>query len=178
MSTQTTVTLKVSGAGLEQTSQIVLNPAPTPPPPPPPIIIVNDAQPMLSAINAVRAQGRMCGTTSYPAVPALKWNTELETAAYLHSKDMAERNYFAHTNPEGLAPWDRMKAQGYNFSYAGENIAAGQPTLEAVVDGWVKSPGHCQNLMSPNFTEVGMGRFDKSGTQYGVYWTQDFGKPL
>jgi len=177
---QTTVTLKVAGAGLEQTSQIVLNPAPPPPPPPPPpIIIVNDAQKMLAAINAVRAQGQTCGTTSYPAVPALTWNTKLETAAYLHSKDMAERNYFAHDTPEGVSPWDRMKAQGYSsFSAAGENIAAGQPTLEAVIKGWVNSPGHCQNLMSASFTEVGMGRFDKAGSTYGVYWTQDFGKPL
>jgi len=91
---------------------------------------------------------------------------------------MAERNYFAHDTLEGVTPWDRMKAQGYSFRAAGENIAAGQPTLEAVVQGWVDSPGHCQNLMSADFTEVGMGRFDKAGSTYGVYWTQDFGKPL
>ena len=173
---QTTVTLRVAGAGLEQSAQIVLSPALTPPPPP--IIIVNDAQKMLAAINAVRVQGRMCGTTSYPVVPALTWNAKLEQAAFLHSKDMAERNYFAHNTLEGVSPWDRMKAQGYSFRAAGENIAAGQITLEAVMQGWVDSPGHCQNLMSAGFTEVGMGRFDKAGSTYGVYWTQDFGKPL
>jgi len=175
VSTQTTLTLRVTGAGLERTSQIVIVPAP---PPPPPIIIVNDAQKMLAAINAVRAQGRMCGTTSYAAVPALTWNSKLEQAAFLHSKDMAERNYFAHDTLEGVSPWDRMKAQGYSFRAAGENIAAGQSTLEAVIQGWVDSPGHCQNLMSAGFSEVGMGRFDKAGSTYGVYWTQDFGKPL
>jgi uncharacterized protein YkwD len=173
---QTVVTLKVVGAGLERSATITLNPAPivivdTPAPTP------SDSQTMLSAINAVRAQGRNCGSTAYPAVPALKWNAMLERTALLHSQDMANRNYFDHTNPEGKEPWDRMTAQGYLWSAAGENIAAGQRTLQAVMQGWVDSAGHCKNLMSPGFTEVGMARFDKAGTPYGAYWTQVFGKP-
>ena len=176
VSSQTVVTLKVVGAGLERSATITLNPVPvvivdTPAPTP------SDTLKMLSAINAVRAQGRNCGSITYPAVPALKWNALLERTALLHSQDMANRNYFDHTNPEGQQPWDRMTAQGYNWSAAGENIAAGQRTLEEVMQGWVGSAGHCKNLMSSGFTEVGMARFDKAGTTYGVYWTQNFGKP-
>ena len=176
VSSQTVVTLKVVGAGLERSATITLNPVPvvivdTPAPTP------SDALKMLNAINAVRAQSRTCGGITYLAVPALKWNALLERTALLHSQDMANRNYFDHTNPEGQQPWDRMTAQGYNWSAAGENIAAGQRTLEEVMQGWVGSAGHCKNLMSSGFTEVGMARFDKVGTIYGVYWTQNFGKP-
>lgn len=132
---------------------------------------------MLAAVNTARSVGRTCGGTLYPAAPALGWNSSLAKAATLHSQDMAARDYFAHQTPEGGTFDTRISAQGYTWSVAGENIAAGYSTLEAVVQGWLVSPSHCQNLMSPEFREVGMGSDTRAGSKYGVYWTQDFAAP-
>jgi uncharacterized protein YkwD len=151
-------------------------PAPTPPAPTPPAPS-SDATAYLNAINAVRAVGRNCGSTTYPAAPALKWNAKLETAALLHSQDMATQDYFSHTGKNGSQPWDRMTAAGYAWRAAAENIAAGQPDLASVMDGWVKSPGHCANLMSVAYTEVGMAKATNSSAAYRIYWTQNFGAP-
>src|SRR5919109_1185606 len=69
---------------------------------------------------------------------------------------------------------DRDAVAGYTgWSAIGENIAAGYPTPEAVVAGWMSSPGHRANILSPNFTEIGIGL--AQGGKYGSYWTQDFG---
>jgi len=132
---------------------------------------------MLSAINAVRAQARTCGTAPFPAAPPLKWNALLEQAALLHSQDMATNNYFSHDSRDGRKPWDRMAAQGYSYGAAAENIAAGQPDLASVIDAWVKSPGHCVNLMNAAYSEVGMARAENAASTYRIYWTQDFASP-
>lgn len=129
---------------------------------------------VLDLANVARASARTCGAQRFAATGPLAYNANLRAAAYNHSKDMAVNNYFSHTGRDGSSPWDRMKAAGYtNYRAAGENIAAGQPTPEAVVDGWLKSPGHCANIMNPNFKELGVGYF--AGGSYGHYWTQDFG---
>jgi uncharacterized protein YkwD len=100
---------------------------------------------------------------------------KLRCAARVHSKDMAEEGFFSHTNNDGATPWDRIKAAGYSFSTAGENIAAGYPNPQAVVEGWLDSPGHCKNIMSPAFTEIGVGYY--AGGAYDHYWTQAFATP-
>lgn len=84
-----------------------------------------------------------------------------------------EQEVLDHTNPDGESPFDRMSNAGYSYSYAGENIAAGYPSPSAVVAGWMGSTGHCKNIMSPNFTEIGVG-YHGAGNQ----WTHSFGKPL
>ena len=179
-STNVTVTARLSGGGSGSLTLTIVPkgvtppPAPTPPSPPAPS---SDASAFLSAINAVRAVGRNCGSTAYPAAPALAWNAKLETAALLHSQDMASQNYFSHTGKNGSQPWDRMTAAGYMWRAAAENIAAGQPDLTTVMAGWVKSPGHCANLMSAAYTEIGMAKATNSSSGYGTYWTQDFGTP-
>jgi uncharacterized protein YkwD len=63
------------------------------------------------------------------------------------------------------------RIRGFAWRTVGENIARGQPTPAALVDAWMNSPGHCQNLLNPAFTQLGVGR-------YGQLWTQDFGAPL
>jgi len=69
-------------------------------------------------------------------------------------------------------------AAGYAWSALGENIAAGQSTVEIVVDGWMKSDGHCANLMNANFREIGAACVaGNANTTYRTYWTQDFGTP-
>ena len=183
-STNVTVTARLSGGGSGSMTLTVVPksatptppPSPTPPAPTPPAPS-SDAAAYLNAINAVRAVARTCGSTAYPAAPALKWNAKLEAAALLHSQDMANQNYFDHTGKDGSQPWDRMTTAGYAWRAAAENIAAGQPDLTTVMDGWVKSPGHCANLMSTTYTEIGMGKATNSGSDYRIYWTQDFGTP-
>nr|WP_216317979.1 CAP domain-containing protein [Deinococcus aestuarii] len=130
---------------------------------------------VLELTNQARAQARTCGTQSFPAAAPLAYNDALRTAAYNHSKDMATRNFFAHTNPDGQSPFDRMRAAGYTgFAAAAENIAAGQATPEAVVAGWLQSPGHCANIMNAAYRDLGVGYY--AGGGYGHYWTQNFGR--
>jgi uncharacterized protein YkwD len=129
---------------------------------------------ILDSINAARATARNCGTTTKAAVPALAWNALLEQAADRHNRDMAAKNYFDHTSPSGETPAKRVNATGYAWRTIGENIALGQPTENAVMAAWLKSAGHCNNIMSPSFTEVAVAQFDSS---QGVYWTMVLAKP-
>jgi uncharacterized protein YkwD len=85
--------------------------------------------------------------------------------------DMNLRDYFDHTTPDGLGPGDRLDQAEYDGTAWGENIAWGYTTPEAVVAGWMASPGHCANIMNAQFTETGVGYYNSS------YWTQTFGRP-
>jgi len=102
----------------------------------------------------------------------LKYNSELSNVARTKSADMRDNNYFSHTSPTYGSPFDMMKKFGIDYMAAGENIAMGQPTAASVMDAWMNSPGHKANILSKNFTEIGVGvAKDKSGT---IYWTQQF----
>lgn len=105
-------------------------------------------------------------------LPPLKMNWELQRMARVKSEDMRNRNYFDHQSPSYGSPFDMMKSFGIHFSYAGENIAAGQQTPESVVDSWMKSPGHRANILKKEYTQIGCGV--AVGGQYGYYWTQEF----
>lgn len=132
---------------------------------------------MLRLTNDIRAKGATCGGTAYAPAPPLKWNDRLAHAARNHALDMGKRSYFEHTTPEGVRFSERVTAAGYAWQTVGENIAAGYATPASVVDGWLKSPGHCVNLMNPAFTELGVGRAQVSGSPYSLYWGQSFGAP-
>ena len=132
---------------------------------------------MVALVNEARAQARTCGATSHPAVAPLTVNANLTVSARAHSADMAARDYLSHTGRDGSLPWDRMRSAGYSYRAAGENIAAGQPSPASVMTAWLGSSGHCANIMSPTFTEIGVGHSQQGGTQYSHYWTQNFGHP-
>lgn len=85
----------------------------------------------------------------------MTWNATLETAAQTHTRDMANNNYFDHKDRTGGTPGDRAELAGYIAQQIGENIAAGLDTPRKVVDGWLASPGHCANIMNPQFRELG-----------------------
>ena len=97
----------------------------------------------------------------------------LSNVARTHSRDMYNRNFFSHTNPDGLSPFDRIKNYGITYRYAAENIAAGQATPEEVVASWMNSEGHRKNILNSNFTKIGIGYY-KSSNGYVHYWTQCF----
>ena len=82
--------------------------------------------------------------------------------------------YFDHTRPNGRDCFSAFTECGVNYSYAGENIAAGQRSPEAVVEAWMNSSGHKANILSPNFTRIGVGYVKISGTTYVHYWVQNF----
>ncbi|WP_040876549.1 CAP domain-containing protein [Embleya scabrispora] len=96
----------------------------------------------------------------------------LRALAAAHSKDMAERGYFAHDTPDGKSPWDRAAAAGVT-NLAAENIARGQATPEAVMQSWMNSSGHRANIVDCSATSLGIGVYIGSG---GPWWTQDFGR--
>lgn len=122
---------------------------------------------MLSLINAVRSTGCKCGSTNMPKVNPLAWNDTLAVAALNHSTDMNVKGYFSHTNKENLDPGDRLRNLKFPWRTYGENIALGQINEEDVMQAWLNSPGHCQNIMEESFKLVGVARVNN-------YWTQVF----
>jgi uncharacterized protein YkwD len=107
--------------------------------------------------------------------PPLAVSNELSSAAQAYSVVLATSGCFAHTCGPVPDMVDRMTQAGYQgWTALAENIAAGYPTPEAVVDGWMSSPGHRANLLSASFSEIGIG-IAASGAGYGTFWTQDFG---
>lgn len=132
---------------------------------------------LMQQINTARATARSCGSTAMPAVGPLTWNDRLFSAAARHSRDMATNNYFSHTGLNGSTPAQRIASEGYAWSWAGENIAAGQQTATAVMNGWLASPGHCSNIMRAEYRDVGVSCVQQSGSTYGKYWTMALARP-
>ena len=122
---------------------------------------------VLELVNVEREQAG-CG----PVSP----EPHLRTAAYLHSKDMADNGYFAHTGLNGSRFWERAQDAGYEGFAAGENIAAGYRSPESVMNGWMNSEGHRNNILNCSHTHLGVGYYYGSGSPYGTYWTQVFGR--
>ncbi|NJL63143.1 MAG: hypothetical protein HC903_16580 [Methylacidiphilales bacterium] len=133
----------------------------------------NFIQEVLDLTNIERAKG---------GLTALQLNPNLNAAAQNHSEDMALRDYFSHTGVNGSSSGDRATSAGYQFSYLGENIAAGYITPQEVVQGWMNSPGHRANIMNANYREMGLGYYyldnDTGNVNYNYYWTQEFGTAM
>ncbi|MFF2457071.1 CAP domain-containing protein [Peribacillus simplex] len=105
-------------------------------------------------------------------LPSLKMDTSISHVAILKSEDMRDSNYFNHTSPRYGSPFEMMKSFGISYKYAGENIAAGQPSADAVMKSWMNSPGHKANILNKNYTHIGIGHV--TGGKYTHYWTQQF----
>jgi len=134
-----------------------------------------EGQKVLELINSARTQPRQCGTQAFAPTGPLTWNATLETAAQTHTRDMANNNYFDHKDRTGGTPGDRAELAGYIAQQIGENIAAGLDTPRKVVDGWLASPGHCANIMNPQFRELGAAYATDPKSDAGIYWTALFG---
>jgi uncharacterized protein YkwD len=109
--------------------------------------------------------------------PPLTISDRLSSSARGHSRDMADNDFFNHIGSDGSTAFDRMARSGYRYTSAAENIAAGFADAESVVTAWTNSPGHRENMLNCSLREVGVGYAYGAGSQYGHYWTQDFGTP-
>jgi len=120
---------------------------------------------LLQLVNSYRASGCDCGSEGrFAATAPVVWNDKLEQAALDHSEDMFTNKFQSHTGSDGSNPGARLKRLGYDWKTCGENIAWGYQTEKSVVEGWIKSPGHCRNIMDPKYKEMGAAR-------KGNYWT-------
>jgi uncharacterized protein YkwD len=135
----------------------------------------SEGQKLLSELNVARSQARQCGGQAFAAAAPLAWNATLGTISQDHSRDMANNNYFDHKDRDGRTPGDRAELAGYSGQQVGENIAAGQDTVHKVVEGWLASPGHCANLMNPQYQELGAAYATDPKSSAGIYWTAMFG---
>lgn len=118
------------------------------------------------------------GDRTQNGVGELKVNPVLVAAAQAKANDMAEKGYFAHISPDGVDPWHWFKQVGYNFTYAGENLAIDFSDSSDVNTAWMNSPEHRKNLLNPKFTEIGIataqGMYEGRETTFVV---QEFGAP-
>jgi uncharacterized protein YkwD len=135
----------------------------------------SEGQKLLSELNVARSQARQCGGQAFAAAAPLAWNATLGTISQDHSRDMANNNYLDHKDRDGRTPGDRAELAGYGGQLVGENIAAGQDTVHKVVEGWLASPGHCANLMNPQYQELGAAYATDPKSSAGIYWTAMFG---
>ncbi len=87
----------------------------------------------------------------------LKVNSLLTAAAAAKANDILAKQYFAHTSPEGLTPWSWIERAGYDYLYAGENLAVHYQSAEDVDEGWLASPTHRANIVQPKYAEIGVG---------------------
>jgi uncharacterized protein YkwD len=130
---------------------------------------------VLALVNAARARSRRCGQQAFAAVPPLRPNALLTHIAAHHAAEMARYSRFSHTARDGSSVDQRATRAGYRWRSIGENIAAGQINAELAVQGWLNSPGHCANIMAPNFEEMGAAFVVNPQSRSGVYWVQVFG---
>ncbi|MGL4790111.1 MAG: CAP domain-containing protein, partial [Anaerotignaceae bacterium] len=119
----------------------------------------------IDAVNAFR--------TNY-GVPTLKYDEIATITARNHSQDMADHNYFSHTDLNGLEPWDRFTNSGGTYSSVGENISAGDWSGIEAFDAWLNSSTHRDNMLSTDFTYIGVGLGYNPSSEYWYYMTQLF----
>ncbi len=154
-------------------------PEPDPEPDPDDNTTGETLQSMLSVINSVRSEPQDCNGAEFPAVPPLQWDSGLASIAMQHSMDMASKGYFSHTSEDGTRMGDRVFPY-WSGTRVGENIAASSVNRSDshIVDLWLSSTsGHCELLMSDDFTHagIGTGQNTQNGYTYHYFWTLDVG---
>lgn len=141
---------------------------------PPAAVLASQA---LQLVNEVRARGATCGAHRFAPAPPLVSSGMLANVAFGHADDMAEHDYFEHSDLNGHSPAERVRAVGYREKLVGENIAYGPKSVEEVVQGWLDSPGHCENIMDPRFAEMGIAYATGRSGRHGLYWVQVLAEP-
>lgn len=133
---------------------------------------------VLRRLNELRQQQVNCGDDlPRGEAPALRWSDSLASSSASYAGELADRDTLSHVDREG-EPFDqRLRKLGYAFRYAGENLAAGQRSLDEAISAWLGSPGHCANLMNERFSEVGLACARRAGSRYDTFWVVQLGAP-
>lgn len=153
-------------------SSWILLAAPLVAPPPAEASSVNSR--VLALVNEARRQKRRCGFKRFDPSPPLVASASLQRAAKVQAEDMARRGVMEHAGGDGSTSAERATRAGYAWRTVGENVASGQSTPEQVVAEWLGSARHCANIMSADYTEMGVA---VASSAHGVYWAQVFGAP-
>jgi hypothetical protein len=112
-------------------------------------------------------------------LPSLLENETLSRVAEKKAKDMIDKDYFAHTSPEGKTPWHWFSKENYDYRYAGENLAINFVSAEKQMDAWMKSESHKKNILSENFSEIGVAvAAGKIDGKEAIVTVQEFGTPV
>jgi uncharacterized protein YkwD len=126
----------------------------------------------LQLVNQVRASGTRCGARPFAPAPPVILSPTLASVALGHAADMAEHDYFEHEDSMGRTPAQQVRAAGYQEKLVGENIAYGPKSIDEVVQGWLDSPDHCENIMDPRFAQMGVAYAPGQQVRRGLYWVQ------
>ncbi len=86
-----------------------------------------------------------------------------------------QNNYFSHEDRSGGQPWDRAEKAGYTTGFVGENISAGYASPFDAITGWMKSSGHCANILKATHKDIGIGVATRAESEFGIYWTMVLG---
>ena len=105
---------------------------------------------------------------------ALSADSRLMLAAMEHSEDMANGGFLVHRGSDGLEPDERVASQGYRWRFTAENIGCGYRTPEALLQGWLSSPGHRANLLSREAKDIGVALAERRDDKCRYYWTAVF----
>lgn len=105
-------------------------------------------------------------------------NAKLNQAAQMKAQNMVQNQYFNHTSPSGVSPWHWFLQAGYNYKYAGENLAIGFFDSQEVYNAWLNSPEHKANIVNPNYTEIGTAVLNGFGSNNSIVVVQEFASPL
>lgn len=132
---------------------------------------------VLQLTNEARSHARRCGSELFQAAAPLTLDGTLALAAIQHTNEMAAHDYLDHIGRDGSSPADRVTRTGYSWSSVGENLASGTMNADETVNGWIGSPHHCANLMSPKFTHMAVAFAVNAASRGGIYWTQVFATP-
>lgn len=135
------------------------------------------AHEVLELVNAARRQARRCGLRRHAAAAPMELSATLSEVALAHARDMAAHGNLDHRGSNGSRPEERVTLAGYAWEATGENIAAGQRDPQAVVSHWLDSADHCANIMSPKFTQLGVGYAVDTHGSGQSYWVQVFAEP-
>lgn len=129
-----------------------------------PVDLSSYEEELLTKVNEARAE---------EGVEPLVYDPQVAKVAQLKAQDLLTNNYFEHESPTYGAPSEMLTQFGIDWIASGENIAAGQLSVDEVHQGWMDSPGHRENILNPMFTHIGFG-FTEGGGDYGTYWVQMF----
>jgi uncharacterized protein YkwD len=130
-------------------------------------------QQAVQRINALRAAGSACGAAAGP----LALDARLNASAWALAVDLAERDTLSHVDAQKRPLRERLRAAGYALVVAAENVAAGQPDIDAAISAWRDSPTHCENMMGRDYVDAGLACAQRSGTRYERFWVLQLARP-